>query len=84
MLEVSPEGAWEHPPDIALITGRCKVSLFLSEVDDTFPDDVPVRQWVLSLPIQIRYRLAYDGKVLSKWLSVFDCEPREDVLVEKD
>ena len=22
---------------------------------------VPVRQWVLSFPIEIRYRLAYDG-----------------------
>jgi hypothetical protein len=40
-------------------------------VDDTFPDDVPVRQWVLSLPIQIRYRLAYDGKLLSEVLRVF-------------
>jgi hypothetical protein len=40
-------------------------------VDDTFPENVPVRQWVLSLPIQIRYRLAYDGKLLSEVLGVF-------------
>jgi len=40
-------------------------------VDDTFPGDVPVRQWVLSLPMQIRYRLAYDGKLLSAVLRVF-------------
>lgn len=40
-------------------------------VDDVFPPAVPVRQWVLSLPIQIRYRLAYDGKLLSDVLSVF-------------
>jgi hypothetical protein len=40
-------------------------------VDDVFPDDVPVRQWVLSLPINIRYRLAYDGKLLSDVLAVF-------------
>ncbi len=40
-------------------------------VDDMFPANVPVRQWVLSLPINIRYRLAYDGALLSKVLSVF-------------
>ena len=34
-------------------------------VDDVFPSDVPVRQWVLSLPINVRYRLAYDSKLLS-------------------
>ena len=32
---------------------------------------VPVRQWVLSLPVNIRYRLAYDGKLLSEVLAVF-------------
>jgi len=40
-------------------------------VDDVFPPNVPVRQWVLSLPIEIRYRLAYDGKLLSDVLAVF-------------
>ncbi len=40
-------------------------------VDDVFPPNVPVRQWVLSLPIQIRYRLAYDSKLLSSVLRVF-------------
>ena len=40
-------------------------------VDDVFPRNVPVRQWVLSLPIEIRYRLAYDGKLLSDVLAVF-------------
>jgi hypothetical protein len=39
-------------------------------VDDVFPR-VPVRQWVLSLPIQIRYRLAHDGELLSDVLAVF-------------
>ena len=29
------------------------------------------RQWVLSLPIEIRYRLAYDKKLLSEVLAVF-------------
>jgi len=40
-------------------------------VDDVFPQDVPVRQWVLSLPMEIRYRLAYDSKLLSDVLAVF-------------
>jgi hypothetical protein len=40
-------------------------------VDDVFPKDVPVRQWVLSLPMEIRYRLAHDGKLLSDVLAVF-------------
>ena len=40
-------------------------------VDDVFSDGAPVRQWVLSLPIQIRYRLAYDGKLLSDVLRVY-------------
>jgi hypothetical protein len=40
-------------------------------VDDVFPPNVPVRQWVLSLPINVRYRLAYDGVLLSAVLSVF-------------
>jgi len=29
-------------------------------VDHVFPDDVPVRQWVLSLPHRLRYILAWD------------------------
>lgn len=52
-------------------TGRRMADTAARLVDDTFPDDVPVRQWVLSLPIQIRYRLAYDGKLLSEVLRVF-------------
>ena len=32
---------------------------------------VPVRQWVLSLPIEIRYRLAYDGPPIGAFLAVF-------------
>jgi len=40
-------------------------------VDNVFPLNVPVRQWVLSLPVEIRYRLAYDGKLLSDVLTVF-------------
>ena len=32
---------------------------------------VPIRQWVLSFPIEIRYRLAYDGDLLSQVLRPF-------------
>ncbi len=39
-------------------------------VDNVFPH-VPVRQWVLSLPYEIRYRLAYDKKLISEVLAVF-------------
>jgi len=39
-------------------------------VDNVFPH-VPVRQWVLSLPREIRYRLAYDKKLISEVLAVF-------------
>ena len=39
-------------------------------VDRVLPE-VPVRQWVLSLPFALRYRLAYDAKLTSAVLGVF-------------
>jgi hypothetical protein len=39
-------------------------------VDRVFPV-VPVRQWVLSLPFAMRYRLAYDARLTSDVLTVF-------------
>jgi hypothetical protein len=33
--------------------------------------EVPVRQWVLSLPQALRYRLAYDAKLSSAVLGLF-------------
>jgi ribosomal protein S27E len=39
-------------------------------VDHVFPD-VPVRQWVLSIPFPLRYRLAYDAGLMSRVLNVF-------------
>jgi hypothetical protein len=39
-------------------------------VDRVFPM-VPVRQWVLSLPFPLRYRLTYDPSLLSDVLNVF-------------
>ena len=32
---------------------------------------VPVRQWVLSFPVEIRYRLPHDGALLSELLGTF-------------
>ena len=39
-------------------------------VDRVFPH-VPVRQWVLSLPFAMRYRLAYDSEMVTAVLAVF-------------
>ncbi len=39
-------------------------------VDNVFPE-VPVRQWVLSLPHRIRYRLAYDKDACTIALRAF-------------
>jgi hypothetical protein len=39
-------------------------------VDRVLPE-VPVRQWVLSLPFALRYRLAYDAALTSAVLGVF-------------
>jgi hypothetical protein len=39
-------------------------------VDRVFPW-VPVRQWVLSLPFKLRYRMAYDSALMADVLNVF-------------
>ena len=39
-------------------------------VDRVFPE-VPIRQWVLSLPLALRYRLAYDSQLVSEVLRIF-------------
>jgi hypothetical protein len=39
-------------------------------VDRVLPD-VPIRQWVLSLPVSNRYRLAYDAKLTREVLRIF-------------
>src|SRR2546426_12526800 len=40
-------------------------------VDHVLPADVPVRQWVLSVPHRLRYRLAYDHRLCRAVLHVF-------------
>ncbi len=37
-------------------------------VDRVLPE-VPIRQWVLSLPIPLRYRIAYDRELCSEVLA---------------
>ena len=53
--------------------GGCRMagtSQFL--VDRVIPQ-VPVRQWVLSLPYVLRYHAAFDGALLGKVLNIFVC-----------
>jgi hypothetical protein len=40
------------------------------QVDRVFPR-VPVRQWVLSFPHDLRYRLAYDASLVTDILGIF-------------
>jgi len=47
-------------------------------VDDVIPD-VPVRQWVLSVPYRVRFALARDAKLLTKALTIFVAEVFRDV-----
>ena len=51
-------------------SGRRMADTAARLVDEVLPR-VPVRQWVLSFPYEIRYRLAYDGAWVSKVLAVF-------------
>jgi hypothetical protein len=39
-------------------------------VDRVFPR-VPVRQWVMTVPYPLRYRLAYDASLVTEVLAVF-------------
>ena len=47
-------------------------------VDRVLPE-VPVRQWVLSLPFALRYRLAFDAPLVREVLAVFVRCGREKV-----
>ena len=50
--------------------GRRMVDTAARLTDEILPA-VPVRQWVLSMPFEIRYRLVWDGKLVSAVLAVF-------------
>ena len=51
-------------------TGRRMADTAARLADNVIPR-VPVRQWVLSFPYEIRYRLAYDGELISAALAAF-------------
>jgi hypothetical protein len=51
--------------------GRRMMERALHLVDRVLPADVPVRQWVLSVPHRLRYRLAYDHRLCRIVLRVF-------------
>ena len=62
-------------------TGRRMADTAAHLVDRVFPE-VPVRQWVLSLPFALRYRLAYDKSLVRDVLqilarAVFGCLRRQ-------
>jgi hypothetical protein len=40
-------------------------------IEHVVPSGVPLRQWVLTLPHPLRYRLAYDGKLLGAVCRIF-------------
>jgi hypothetical protein len=40
-------------------------------VDHVLPEDIAIRQWVLTLPHPLRFSLAFDGKVLGAVLRIF-------------
>jgi len=40
-------------------------------VDNVFPLNVPVRQWVVSLPMRLRYLLAYDADLCGRAVTLF-------------
>jgi hypothetical protein len=40
-------------------------------VDQVLPEDVPIRQWVLTLPHPLRFALAFNGKLLGAVLRIF-------------
>ena len=40
-------------------------------VDEVLPPEAPLRQFVLTVPLELRYRLAYDHKLLSAVLKIF-------------
>ena len=50
--------------------GRRMTELAAQLVDRVIPD-VPVRQWVLSLPWSLRYQLAFDAPLCRDVLAVF-------------
>ena len=72
-------------PDIKVISLSCKGRGFCPSclgrrmaqtaanlVDHVIPQGVPLRQWVLTFPFELRARLGFDAKLLSAVCSVFN------------
>ena len=51
--------------------GRRMAETAANLVDRVLPPDVPVRQWVLSVPYQVRYYLMRDAALLTGTLKIF-------------
>jgi hypothetical protein len=51
--------------------GRRMTATAAHVVDNVFPLNVPVRQWVVSLPMQLRYLLAYDADLCGRAVTLF-------------
>jgi hypothetical protein len=51
--------------------GARRMSTMAAQLGERVPPDVPVRQWVLSLPRPVRYHLAFDAALCTAVLAVF-------------
>jgi hypothetical protein len=58
-------------PKGANITKSCIVVFIPAHLADRVLPEVPIRQWVLSLPFALRYRLAYDSGLARDVLQIF-------------
>lgn len=54
---------WFHTVAMPLV-GRRMAEGDANLVDHILPERAPLRQWVITLPHQLRARLAYDGELL--------------------
>jgi len=67
--------AWALPSTASAPThcclGRRMTEGAANLVDHVLPEDVPIRQWVLTLPYPLRFPLAFDAKVLGAVLRIF-------------
>ena len=59
-----------HVLDLPSCCGRRMSDTAAHLVDRVFPE-VPIRQWVISFPFALRYRLAYDARLLRDVLHIF-------------
>src|SRR6266550_759247 len=58
-------------PNVGAHKARVSGTMAAAHLADRVFPIVPVRQWVLSLPFALRYRMAYDARLTSDVLNVF-------------